>query len=67
MRMKIDELKVGDKVYDSWYPDWGIGEVIKILKTVIYIEFTQRGECKYDKGHVRFLERSQDFFKRKLL
>jgi hypothetical protein len=66
--MKIDELKLGDKVYDSWYPDWGIGEVVKLFKTTVHIMFPpERGKTIYDKAHVRYLERSKDFFKRKLL
>lgn len=62
--MKIDDLQVGDEVYDSWYPDWGIGTVTKVLKTVVYIDFTVRGPEKYDKEHVRYLETKEDFFRR---
>ncbi len=65
--MKFDDIKVGNKVYDSWYPDWGIGEVVKLFKTTVHIEFGNRGKSIYDKAHVQFLGRSKDFYKRKLL
>jgi len=55
--MKIEDLKVGMTVLDSWYPDWGYGEVVKVLKTVVYINFTFRGKEKYDKSHVKWLEK----------
>lgn len=62
--MKIDDMEVGMVVQDSWYPDWGFGTVTKVLKTVVYIDFTVRGKEKYDKEHVRWLERTdKDFFK----
>lgn len=56
--MKINELKIGDTVLDSWYHDWGIGTVTKVLKTVVYIDFTVRGKEKYDGSHVKFLKRT---------
>jgi hypothetical protein len=55
--MKIDNIKVGIKVMDEWYPDWGVGIVTKVLKTVVYIDYSIRGETKYDKSHVRWLEK----------
>ena len=59
--MKIESLKVGDHVIDKWYPEWGIGLVKKVLKTVVYIDFTVRGPEKYDKSHVQnFLENDDD-------
>ena len=60
MKVSIDDLKVGMKVRDSWYPDWGVGTVTKVLKTVVYIDFTIRGPEKYDKAHVKFLEHESD-------
>jgi hypothetical protein len=53
--MKFKDLKVGMQVMDRWYPDWGVGIVTKVLKTVVYIDFTIRGLEKYDKSHVFFI------------
>lgn len=63
--MKVADLKEGMKIQDRWYPDWGVGTVTKVLKTVVYIDFTIRGPEKYDKSHVQFLEHESDegFFK----
>lgn len=59
--MKIENLKIGDRVIDKWYPEWGVGTVTKVLKTVVYIDFTVRGPEKYDKSHVQnFLENDDD-------
>jgi len=65
--MKIDDIKLGDEVYDGWYPEWGIGKVIKVYKTTVWIRFPKDGRdrCIYDKAHVRYLERKEDFFKEK--
>jgi len=55
--MKVDDLKEGMEVVDRWYPEWGVGTVTKVLKTVVYIDFAVRGPEKYDMSHVRnFLE-----------
>lgn len=55
--MKVDELEEGMEVIDRWYPEWGVGVVTKLLKTVVYIHFSVRGPEKYDMSHVRnFLE-----------
>jgi hypothetical protein len=61
--MKVDELTEGMEVIDRWYPEWGVGVVTKLLKTVVYIDFTVRGPEKYDMSHVRnFLEKEADHF-----
>ena len=58
--MKINELKVGMKVYDRWYLDWGTGVVDKVLKTVVFIKFPYpKGFMKYDAAHTMFLARSK--------
>lgn len=63
--MKIEDLKVGDKVYDGWYAEeWGVGTVTKLFKTTVHIEFTERGMTIYDKAHVQYLETKEDYFKR---
>lgn len=53
--MKIDEITVGMKVTDKWFPNWGTGKVITVLKTVVYVDFQSRGKVKYDKSHLQFL------------
>jgi hypothetical protein len=59
--MKIEDLKVGDHVIDRWYPEWGVGLVTKVLKTVVHIDFTIRGKEVYDRSHVQnFLENDDD-------
>lgn len=65
--MKIDEIKVRDKVFDGWYPENGIGKVIKVHKTTVWIQFPKvnRERCIYDKAHVKYLETKGDFFKQK--
>ena len=55
--MKFSELEVGVKVTDRWFPYWGIGKVITVLKTVAYIEYSNGITIKYDRGHVQFLSR----------
>ena len=54
--MKPEYLKHNMKVFDSWYPDWGIGKVKKILKTRCYIQFAIKGEMMYDREHYKFLK-----------
>jgi len=52
-------MKVGDKVYDRWWP-WRVGKIIKILKTRVKIEFPnifgEKSIVTYDKAHLKFLE-----------
>jgi hypothetical protein len=56
--MKFADLKKGQKVFDSWYPNWGTGTVDKILKTHVFVNFPYpKGFMKYDKAHVQFLSR----------
>ncbi len=58
--MKITELKVGMKVYDTWYPSWGTGVVDKILKTRAFINFPYpKNMMKYDEEHTQFLAKSE--------
>ena len=52
--MTTNKFKKYDKVYDSWYPDWGIGEVIDVKKTVVRVRFP--GQVRgYDLSHIQFL------------
>jgi len=51
-------FKKGEKVFDYWWPKlFGIGEIIKVLKTRIYIDFTNMGILIYDKAHYKFLRK----------
>lgn len=54
--MKLSELKIGLKVFDTWFADWGVGVVDKVLKTRVFIKFPYpKGMMKYDVAHIRFL------------
>ena len=53
--MKIEEFKLNMKVSDAWFKDWGIGIVIKILKTRVYIKFPNKNKI-YDMPHLIFLK-----------
>lgn len=56
--MKITELKVKDKVKDTWFHDkWGTGTVKKVLKTRVHIDFTLEGLVVFDEPHLQFLEK----------
>lgn len=48
-------MKVGQKVYDRWWPWWGIGKVTKVFKTRVRVEFPNK-TLTYDKAHLQFLE-----------
>jgi hypothetical protein len=54
--MKFNELKVGQKVSDTWFPDWGTGTVSILLKTRVVIKYPHMNTT-YDKSHVKFLSR----------
>ena len=55
--MKFDELRKNMFVEDTWFWDWGIGKVTKIMKTVVRIKFSVAGVVTFDKSHVQFLKR----------
>jgi len=43
--------KLKEKVVDTWFPEWGIGTCVKVLKTRFHILFTD-GELRvYDHPH----------------
>jgi hypothetical protein len=52
--MKFTELKVGQKVYDSWFANWGTGKVVTLMKTRVVIKYAAF-DREYDKAHVQFL------------
>ncbi len=55
--MNIKNMQRGMFVEDKWYWDWGIGKVCKVLKTVVYINFSIVGKVCFDKSHCQFLKR----------
>jgi hypothetical protein len=56
--MKYTELKVGLKVKDRWFPEFGTGKITKVLKTYTQVKFANTAvNVTYDKGHVQFLDR----------
>ena len=54
--MKITEIKKDMFVEDKWFWDWGIGKVSKVLKTVVYINFSIKGTVCFDSSHCQFLK-----------
>jgi hypothetical protein len=55
--MKINELEVGMKVQDTWFPNWGVGVVTLVLKTRVIVKFSFEDRT-YDKNHTQFLKRA---------
>lgn len=58
--LKIKDLKTGMFVWDRWFPEWGVGKIIKILKTRTHIKFNRRGLLRYDRAHIKFLEKEYE-------
>jgi hypothetical protein len=69
LKMKYQEIKTGMMVRDKWFTDgytdhrgfyhgWGLGKVIKKLKTVVYIYFVYKGIMEFDIPHLQFLEKA---------
>lgn len=68
--MKYEEIRIGMKVKDTWFTDgyvnhkavsvsgWGLGKVIRKLKTAIHIEFSIKGLVIFDIPHLQFLEKA---------
>jgi hypothetical protein len=54
--MKKNEIKVGLRVKDTWYGDWGYGIIEAVLKTRVKIKFSNIGLVVYDYPHIRFLK-----------
>jgi hypothetical protein len=58
--MKIEDCKVGMKVKDRWFLDYGVGTITKVLKTRIHVVFPNYSDikdeiCTYDKAHIQFM------------
>lgn len=57
-KLKFKDLKRNMKVKDSYYSDspissdrWGVGTVVKVLKTRVHINFTMKGLVVFDVAH----------------
>ena len=53
--MTKHQLKIGLKVVDRWFPEYGIGEIKVILKTRVKIQFPDEIRT-YDFVHLYFLD-----------
>jgi hypothetical protein len=56
--MKKNEIKIGLKVSDTWYGDWGLGIIEKVMKTRFVVKFSNKGLVRYDYPHAQFLKPS---------
>ena len=56
----MEIAKVGDKVIDRWFEDWGIGTVKKKLKTRLHIDFPLKNNSLtvFDTAHLQFLKKT---------
>jgi hypothetical protein len=57
-RKQSIKFKVGDKVYDTWWPYWGLGKVVLVLKTRVKVKFSEH-MFVYDKAHCKFLKKAE--------
>lgn len=64
MALRIEDIRRGDKVLDSWWMYWGAGTVIKVLKTRVHVRWWKDEEpIIYDKQHAeQFLIITKDSF-----
>lgn len=54
--MKKREVQEGSRVIDRWYPEFGTGYIVKVLKTRFKVNF--KGEIHtYDYPHAFFLDK----------
>ncbi|WNM70123.1 hypothetical protein [Myxococcus phage Mx1] len=51
-------LKLRQRVVDRWYPELGVGIVLKVLKTRARIRFGSDVQT-YDREHYQFLEKPE--------
>lgn len=71
--MKLNELKIGMKIVDTWYSKkdhkdyWGIGTVQKILKNRVIVNFSNKGIIKYDYMHIRNFTKKFDLRKKEAI
>lgn len=65
--MKHEECRVGVRVTDAWFPDWGVGRIVEVLKTRVKIRYDMDEggpPITYDTAHIQFLRRKQKLKKR---
>jgi hypothetical protein len=59
---KLNKFKIGDKVYDRWWPEHK-GEITAVLKTRLkvyfYSDLHYRKDWTYDIPHTQFLEKTK--------
>ena len=60
--MKINDIKIGQKVEDYYCEEIHKGKIVKKLKTVVYIQFNGL-VVKYDKAHLQFLRKIKEYRK----
>jgi hypothetical protein len=53
--VKREDLRVGQRVADRWFLEWGVGVVERVLKTRVKIRFPSETRT-YDLAHLQFLE-----------
>jgi len=55
--MKRKQVKIRLKVKDRWFPEYGTGTIVNVLKTRIKVKYpTMRDLCTYDNSHLYFLD-----------
>lgn len=68
--MNFKEIKPRQIIEDTWYnakhvnDDWGVGTVVKVLKTRFVVKFSNKeanhsgdGVVTYDRSHAQFVRR----------
>ena len=55
--MKFKDIRKGMIVEDRWFQEWGLGKVVKKLKTVVHIDFANEGIIVFDASHCQFLDK----------
>jgi len=52
----LKNLRKYQKVTDTWFTEWGVGNCIKALKTRWHIKWSDGEVRVFDKSHLQFLE-----------
>jgi hypothetical protein len=55
-RKKSKAFRVGQRVTDTWFGDYGIGVVTKVMQTRIRVDFPLYPTLSYDRSHWQFLQ-----------
>lgn len=53
--MKRQDVQNGVLVIDRWFPEWGVGSIENVKKTVFTVKYPEQS-VKYDYAHAQFLE-----------